>query len=396
MSFHAKIMTPISIFQYLMISAVQNALISASRVGFALIALDLGASPLMVGVIIGMLGVGPVLVTSYIGRWIDENGLLTAIIAGIILPICAMGMAFFFYNVAALIVAAPCIGIASSIIHVCVVRVLGSEAVASKRVRNLGYIAAINSFAQFVAPAAVGLVLDNHGGAMVLLICAIVPLVSFAMMAANRTRDYNNIETVPTSDKGNSLQLLREVRLRSALIINASFAVTLTTYPFIISMYATSISLSATQTGLIVASGALGSVVVRLLSGVVIARFTPSHICCAGLLVCAVIFCCIPSVTAASALIAISFIFGIFVGIGMPVVLSEIYTAAPAGRISEAIGLSLSTAMLAQAALPMAFGMSATYLSFAAASYGYASILLGLSAYALGHGARAREGDKPR
>jgi MFS family permease len=55
-------------------------------------------------------------------------------------------------------------------------------------------------------------------------------------------------------------------------------------------------------------------------------------------------------------LLALAFVLGLGLGMAQPMVMSLLYSAAPAGRVGEAVGMRTSLVNLSQTAMPLVFG----------------------------------------
>ena len=63
-----------------------------------------------------------------------------------------------------------------------------------------------------------------------------------------------------------------------------------------------------------------------------------------------------PFLTSATALGAVSFLLGLALGSGQPVVLSMLHTHAPAGRVGETVGMRMALMQTMAVAVPLVFG----------------------------------------
>ncbi len=81
-----------------------------------------------------------------------------------------------------------------------------------------------------------------------------------------------------------------------------------------------------------------------------------------ALFVAGVVYLAFPFATTAWTLAVLSFVLGLGLGSGQPMVMSLLHTHAPAGRIGEAVGVRMSLVQTMAVAVPLLFGALGTSL----------------------------------
>src|SRR5687767_12779189 len=92
--------------------------INSARVSFSLVALELGASPSTVGLLVGAFYAFPVVLSWPVGRYSDRVGSRSMLLLGAGFAIGAMLIPWFFREIAALFVAAALMSIAFTLYNV--------------------------------------------------------------------------------------------------------------------------------------------------------------------------------------------------------------------------------------------------------------------------------------
>jgi MFS family permease len=64
-------------------------------------------------------------------------------------------------------------------------------------------------------------------------------------------------------------------------------------------------------------------------------------------------------------LLALAFVLGLGLGMAQPMVMSLLYSTAPAGRVGEAVGMRTNLVNLSQTAMPVGFGALGSALGVA-------------------------------
>jgi MFS family permease len=164
----------------------------------------------------------------------------------------------------------------------------------------------------------------------------------------------------PTS--GGMLELIRIPALRRLFVINAAFALGWDLHTIFVPIYGASLGLSAAAIGAILSAFAAATFVVRLAMPWLAAGTAEARVLMVALAVAGGVFLAFPFVDSAWALAALSFVLGLGLGSGQPVVLSLLHEHAPAGRTGEVVGVRMSLIQSMAVAVPLVFGALGTSL----------------------------------
>lgn len=345
-----------SIPLFLSVGALQSGMIASARVVFSIAALQVGASTFGAGLIVALIAAVPALTAIHFGRLMDRIGTRPVLMASLSLSAVILLQCAFFKNTPSLLVAAPVVGGCAILTHVANTRIMGAVQDTVLRTRNLGYIAAINSCAQLLAPAAAGFVLEKHGIGITLLMLSLMSGLAFFLMKTYAQSSGAHPVHSTEAQKTKPWDLLKIPRLRRVLLTNAVSATSLTSFPFIAAVFGHDRDISPSQIGLMIASAGIGTVAIRLILPRIMRRVGKIVIMCASLVVTAAIYSLIPFFEDVYVLLILSIILGIFVGAGMPIALADIYSESPQDRVSETLSLSMSLSMIPQALTPITIG----------------------------------------
>ena len=121
-------------------------------------------------------------------------------------------------------------------------------------------------------------------------------------------------------------------------------------------IHGSQIGLSATEIGLIL--GAFGAAIfaVRLVVPLLLHRVSEWQMLIVAMLSTGVTYFVFPLVHGMPLLLTLAFILGIGLGGAQPMIMSLLYTKAPAGRAAEAIGVRSLIINLSQTGMPLLFG----------------------------------------
>ncbi len=160
--------------------------------------------------------------------------------------------------------------------------------------------------------------------------------------------------------------LLRNRTLRNVLAINTLLSSGWDLHMVFVPIYGARIGLSASEIGMVLAVFASATIVIRMLTA---ADHAPPDRA-AGADVgarssAARRTACFPYAQGAATLAALSFVLGLGLGSGQPMVMSLLHTHAPAERIGEAVGVRMSLIQGASVFVPLLFGALGSSLGLA-------------------------------
>ena len=336
--------------------------LSGARVAVALDALDRGASPATVGVLVALFALLPVFLGVPVGRLADRIGVRRPMLWGSVGTAAGTMLPFAFPGLPALYAAAALIGGSFTLFQVPAQRATGELADAPDRAASFSFLALGYSLSGFAGPLVAGLAIDFLGFRPAFALLAALPLLPAAALAAHRVAlpRTHGAGAPPTS--GGMLELISIPALRRLFVINAAFALGWDLHTIFVPIYGASLGLSAAAIGAILSAFAAATFVVRLAMPWIAAGTAEARVLMVALAVAGGVFLAFPFVDSAWALAALSFVLGLGLGSGQPVVLSMLHEHAPAGRTGEVVGVRMSLIQSMAVAVPLVFGALGTSL----------------------------------
>jgi MFS family permease len=333
-----------------------HAVLAGSRVTVSLAALAMDASPFIVGVLMALYALLPMLLAVAAGRFSDRAGAqrpmligTTGVAIGAALPVIFAGLPILFAS-------AAIVGAGFMIFQVAAQNATGELGGPAERARNFSLLALGYSISGFVGPLCAGFGIDHFGFAETFALLAIVPVVPLAALASGRLALPGPHPQVVDAHRGGVRALMRHRMLRRALAINALFAVGWDLHTVFAPIYGERIGLSASAIGLVLATFAAATFVVRLLMPIIARRMTEQRVLTAALFVAGAVYVAFPLAHSAPTLLVLSFSLGLALGTGQPMVMALLHTHAPPERLGEAAGVRMSLVNSMAVAVPLVFG----------------------------------------
>ena len=336
--------------------------LSGARVAVSLDALARGASPLTVGVLVSLFALLPVFLAVSVGRLADRIGVRRPMLWGSAGTAAGAALPFALPGLPALYVAAALIGAAFMLFQVPAQRATGDLADAPDRAASFSHLALGYSISGFIGPLAAGLAIDHLGFGPAFALLAVLPLLPVAVLSARRVALPRSPGALAPATAGGMMELIRIPALRRLFLINAAFALGWDLHTIFVPIYGAGIGLSAAAIGAILSAFAAATFLVRLAMPWIAHHVAEARVLMVALAAAGLVYLAFPFVGSAWTLAALSFVLGLGLGSGQPVVLSLLHEHAPPGRVGEVVGVRMSLIQSMAVAVPLVFGALGTSL----------------------------------
>jgi predicted MFS family arabinose efflux permease len=361
---------------FILLTVLSHVGFVGSRITVSLSAISQGASPLAIGILMSLYAVIPMLLAVQAGRLVDRVGAFRPIaIAGTILA-AGMLMPFFSHALPVLFASATIVGTAFMMQHIALNHIIGNLGEPSERPVNFSWFALGYSVSGFLGPLLAGFAIDWSGHQTAFLMLALPPVVGTALLLWKRSATPRPQHPRADAASRSIADLLRNPRLLPVFLFSGLLATGWDMYTFVIPIYGTRIGLSASTIGIVMASFALATFVVRLFMPSVARRLSEWTVVCTALAIAGIAYSLFPLATQAPAMVALSFLLGLGLGCAQPMIMAALYAASPAGRQGEVVGMRTTMINASQTFMPLAFGAVGTALGMAPILWTMAGALL--------------------
>jgi predicted MFS family arabinose efflux permease len=284
--------------------------------------------------------------------------------------------------VTALCVMAIVVGTSFQFFFVPTQGITGGLGGAGERARNYSLLAVGFSIASFLGPLIAGYSIDYLGHRVAYLVLAACPIISALLLWYKGGLLPKAAAAAGQAEKkGSSFDLLRNSKLRDAIVASGLISVAWDLYSFFFPIYGHSIGLSASVIGTIISTFALAVFSIRVALPRLARRWTEFEILLYAIGFSGIALLLFPLFRDPYLLAAASFVLGLGCGVGQPMSMSLIYTLSPSGRASEGAGLRIMFNHFTHLVVPLAFGGVGTMLGFAPVFVSCSALLLGGSYY---------------
>ncbi|HXS51025.1 MAG TPA: MFS transporter [Usitatibacter sp.] len=329
---------------------------NGGRLAISLTALAAGATPLTVGLLLSLIAALPMVLAVHVGRLVDRIGVRHPILCGVALLGLSVSIPAAFPAMPALYVAAAGSGVGFMLFYISIQHAVGEAASEAKRRDDFGWLSLGFSISNFLGPTVAGFTIDALGHRAAFATLALFALASLAVLVTRRGRLRHSPHRPHDGAERSALQLLANAELRRVFVVTGLLASAWDLFTFAVPVYGNSIHLAAFTIGLILASFAAATFLVRLALPWLSRHLREWTLITATFCIASVAYACFPMVSTVPLLALISFLLGLGLGATQPSILALIYAKAPPGRGAEAVGLRSVVLGASSTFLPLAFG----------------------------------------
>jgi MFS family permease len=363
-----------------------------SRMLTALYAVSLEAGAFTVGVLIALYAFVPLFLSVQVGRVIDRLGVRAPLAVGAAAVSVGLALPYFHPTLVMLGVSATVLGVGFMIWQVAASTMAGAIASAGHRARNYAVIAMGYSVSGLLGPVLAGVSIDGIGYLRTYLLLAAFPLAALAgVLVLRRQLPRLAGRARAQAASGSMLDLWRIPALKRTFVVSGCIAAAWDLYTFYLPVYARSLGLSASAIGVIMATFAAATFVVRIGLPWLVRRQGEARVLAWATFVCGAAYLLFPVFGSAWMLALASFLLGLGCGVGQPVSMTLIYNLAPKGRAGEGTGVRVMINQFTHVTVPIGFGGVAAAAGYVAVFAGSGALLLGAGAYFARSLARGRD-----
>jgi len=361
---------------FVLLTVLSHAGFVGGRITMSLAAIDQGATPLSVGVLMSLYALIPMLTAVHAGRLIDRAGAFRPIAIGGAVLTLAMIAPFASHALPVLFVSAAVAGSAFMLQHIALNHVIGNTGDPADRPVNFSWFALGYSVSGFFGPLLAGFAIDLAGHDAAFLILALLPAAGTALLLHRKGVPAPAAGERAEAGNRSVLDLLRNPRLLPVFLFSALLASGWDLYTFVIPIYGSQIGLAASTIGIVMASFSLATFVVRLFMPSVARRLSPWTVIGTALVVAGTAYALFPLAHQVPLLMALSFLLGLGLGCAQPMVMSALYAASPPGRQGEVVGVRTTMLNTSTTFMPLAFGAVGAALGIGTVFWAVAAMLL--------------------
>ena len=338
------------------LGVLDHTVLAGSRVTVSLYALSLTQSPFVVGSLMGLYSFLPMWLGVSAGRLSDRIGVRRPLAVGSFGIAVGAALPWAFPGLPVLFVTTALIGVSFMLFQVAAQNATGALGPPSERAKNFSLLALGYSISGFAGPLTAGLLIDHADFRQTFIVLSLLPLIPAAVLARGRLALPLPHPQHQRATSGGVTELFRDRRLRRVFAINGITAVAWDLHTFFIPIYGARLGFSASRIGVILAAFAAATFAVRLVMPWIARRFAEFQVLTAALFVAGAAYALFPLVASAGVLMTLSFVLGLALGSGQPMVMSLLHGLAPAGRMGEAVGVRMSIINASTFAVPLLFG----------------------------------------
>ena len=361
----------------------------AARLVLVLYALDLGAQPFTVGIFAATFSVFPSTLAVTIGKIGDRFGSRWLLNFGALGSGLGMLVPYFMPGLPAVFLAGTMMGLSTAIYGVSMQNAVGLLSNERNRARNFSNYSLTNTVGILFGPLIAGFSVEHTSHVLACVYLALLTLAPVVMLALWGSLLPGATASEDTQATGGVRAMLSNPEVRRTLITSSLLVAGANLFAYYLPVYAHSAGLSASTIGIVVELNSAAAFFVRIVLPHLLAHYNEDKLLAYAFYVSAASLLLVPFFKAAVLLGLVSFVFGLGMGVGQPIVTILMFNSSVQGRSGETLGLRITVNQSTKVISPVVFG-------FIASAFGL-SLMFWLNALLMGAGglmSRSGTGDQ--
>ena len=332
--------------------------VHGSRTLLTLYSVELGAPPVLIGMLAACFGIVPILFSWTSGKLADRFGSRWLMLAGVAGSALGILLPFYFPGVPALMAAAVCLGLTTTFCNVSLQTLVGKLSNKENRARNYSNFSLAGAMTNMAGPMTAGFGIDLIGHGYTCLLMSGILLLPVTMLAVRG-------HLLPPGSgepagAGGLRELIAVPGVGRAMLASGIGQLGADFFQIYLPVYAHGLGLSASTIGIILAAYSLAQFASRVFMSGLIARSSDHTVLACAFGVAGAGFMLIPFCQDPLTIGLAAFMSGLGMGFSRPIAMMMMYAHSPAGRSTEAMGLRLTAENLTRMVGPMLFGAIAS------------------------------------
>ncbi len=365
-----------SVYFIYALSLFNSVTIAAAQIVFSLYALKLGANTLAVGMVAATFSLLPMLLAVPAGRLVDRFGGRWPMMFGAAGGALGTLVPYFVPGISALYIAGTMCGLAMIFFNLSTQNLVGLLSTPTNRTRHFSNYTLTMSASSLLGPVIGGFSIDHTDHATTCLLLAMLPLVPLTMLGIKGGALPGGTRQAEKTS-GGMRTILADPVVRRLLVTGSLFNAGINLYQVYMPVYAHTLGFSASAIGMVLAMNSGAAFVARFFLPWLIEKLGEARLLASAFFFGAVNLALIPFFDGALMLGLISFVFGLGMGCGQPVVIMLMFSNSKDGRSGEALGLKFAVNQLTKLVSPLVFGAIATGLGLSAMFWINAAVMTG-------------------
>ena len=345
-----------NIYQIVALALPNSSGFKGARVLNTLYALELGADPFDIGLLLATYALFPLLFAVYAGKVSDRYGVRIPLLAGMSGMTLGVFLPFAWPTLPALYVAAAITGAGFIFVQVSMQALTGALGAGEARTRNFNLYSLAIATADFVGPVLAGFLIDHAGHVPTYLYLSLLNTAGLIGLLFLFRRIPPAASKLDDRGQHRMLDLLKSADLRRIFVASAVVITGVDLFQLYLPLYGHSVGLSASAIGMVLGAFAVAAFVVRAMIPRLVRRYGEEETLLYSLFLAAAACVPIPFFSNAFVLGAIAFVLGLGLGLGQPLSVILTYNHSPAGRAGEALGLRIAINNSIHVTVPAIFG----------------------------------------
>jgi len=321
---------------------------------------ELGESVFVIGIIVSLYPLLPLFLSIYAGGIISKTGSKKPLIISTVAGAISLAIPFLVFNTFGVVLSQIIAGLSYTFFIISAQSYIGRNSYATDRDRNVMRFSMGMAIGSFIGPTIGGILADYTSNIISFLILGFFTLI--AVLFIVRIKEYNikvSKNDTFTLKQIEILKLFRIKNFRRAILISTIILTGKDTFISFFPLLGMEMGLSSSTIGIIISLNALAGILIRWSMPYLLNNFTISQLVTSSIFISGVLFFIMPFFNTVLFISLISFLLGLFLGLGQPLSISVTLISLPKNSMSQGLGLRITVNRLVQVITPLLLGGTA-------------------------------------
>ncbi|WP_040982089.1 MFS transporter [Oceanobacillus jeddahense] len=331
---------------------------------------ELGNSTFIIGAIVSLFPLLPFFLSIHAGVIISKVGSRIPLLFSALFGAFSLSLPFLLVNVYGIVLSQIVAGVSYTFFIISAQSYIGKNSGSSKRDKNVMKFSMGMALGAFVGPTIGGFIADYTATSFAFLILSFLSLCAiyftFFIQEENEKVDKSPVFEF---NQAHILTLFKIKNFRRAMLISTLILTGKDTFTSFFPLLGLQMGMSSSAIGMIISINALAGILIRWAMPFLLDKFSMNQVVTGSIFFSGILFFVLPFSEPTTIIWILSFLLGLFLGLGQPLSISVTLYSLPKAYMSQGLGLRITVNRFVQITSPLLFGFIAQSLSIASLFY---------------------------
>lgn len=331
---------------------------------------ELGNSTFIIGAIVSLFPLLPLFLSIHAGEIINKIGSRIPLLLSTLFGAFSLSLPFLLVNVYGVVLSQIIAGVSYTFFIISAQSYIGKNSDPGKRDKNVMKFSMGMALGSFLGPTIGGFIADYTVTSLAFLILSFLSLgaIGFTFFIKEKSEKIDKSRPLELN-QAHVLTLFKIKNFRRAMLISTLILTGKDTFTSFFPLLGLQMGMSSSTIGMIISVNALAGILIRWAMPFLLTKFSMNQVVAGSVFCSGILFFALPFSEPTTVIWILSFLLGLFLGLGQPLSISVTLYSLPKDYMSQGLGLRITVNRFVQIISPLLFGSIAQFLSIASLFY---------------------------